>query len=317
MKKWMKIALGIIGVLILLVIIDLICIFTINRPLFAIRTDNDGSTNIVYKGIFYDTYNCAEYSIPQIKAKGTKFTCAISRIDIGEIIEIKDTTKEIKDFTCAEALEEFYEDENYTYYWNCIKDSYMVVKYDSGYEETISNALKYGTIEINDLDNYNINYIKYGKEENNEEDLDNIYNNKITQNYTDIRNLSKNYTIEDAKKDNCFVIGTTIYNNNLYTEFMKKYNDRQNAFTRIVKTTIEGDLIINDVLYQDDKLILVKDNTRDEFSSKEDQNIKISEYKNIGTYEYNENLYWILYNADEVNDSLFESNEVFILATIN
>lgn len=71
MKKWMKITLGVIGGIVLLLIIDLGCIFTINRPLFAIKKDN-GS---VYKGILYDTYNCAEYSVPQIKAKGTKFIC--------------------------------------------------------------------------------------------------------------------------------------------------------------------------------------------------------------------------------------------------
>lgn len=71
MKKWLKITLGVIGGIVLLLVIDLGCIFIINRPLFAIKKDN-GS---VYKGILYDTYNCAEYSVPQIKVKGTKFTC--------------------------------------------------------------------------------------------------------------------------------------------------------------------------------------------------------------------------------------------------
>ena len=36
----------------------------------------------------------------------------------------------------------------------------MVVRYENGYEETISNALKYGTITISDLDKFNIEYIK-------------------------------------------------------------------------------------------------------------------------------------------------------------
>lgn len=75
MKKSLKITLGVIGGILLLFIIDLICIFAINRPLFAIKQDN-GS---VYRGIFYDTYNCQEYSLPQIKAKGLKFTCADSK----------------------------------------------------------------------------------------------------------------------------------------------------------------------------------------------------------------------------------------------
>jgi hypothetical protein len=159
MKKFIKIFLIIIVIILLSVIIDLICIFTINRPIFAVKDDCD-CVYAVYRGLFYDTYNCPEYSIPQIKAKGTKFSCTISRFDIGDIIDIVDTTKDIKDFACAEALEEFYSDDNHTYYWNCIKNKYMIVKYESGFEETISSALKNGTIDISDLDRYGINYIK-------------------------------------------------------------------------------------------------------------------------------------------------------------
>lgn len=118
MKKWIKYMLGIIAIIILVIIIDITCIFTINRPLFAIRSENNGSNNEVYQGLFYNTYNCAEYSIPQIKAKWNKFSCAGGKENIGKIIDIKDTSKEIKDFACAEALESFYEDDEYTYYWS-------------------------------------------------------------------------------------------------------------------------------------------------------------------------------------------------------
>ena len=162
MKKFIKIFLIIIGIIILSIIIDLVCIFTINRPIFAIKDDCDCLYS-VYRGLFYDTYNCPEYSVPQIKAKGTKFSCSISRVDIGSVVEIVDTTKDIKDFVCAEALEEFYSDDNYSYYWECIKDKYMIVRYESGFEETINSALKNGTIDIYDLDRYGISYIKYKK----------------------------------------------------------------------------------------------------------------------------------------------------------
>lgn len=163
MKKVIKYIFFVISLLFLLFVMDLICIFIIKRPLFGIRVDNGDSVNIVYKGLLYDTYNCNEYAIPQIKAKGTKFLCAVEITNIGEIKEIVDTTKKIKDFMCAEALESFYEDENYIYYWSCIKDKYMIVRYKSGYEESISEALKYGTITITDLDNFNIDYIKEEK----------------------------------------------------------------------------------------------------------------------------------------------------------
>lgn len=71
MRRWLKIIIFIFIIIILLFIIDLICIFTINRPLFAIKDKND----YVYKGLFYDVYNCYEYVVPQIKMKGTKFNC--------------------------------------------------------------------------------------------------------------------------------------------------------------------------------------------------------------------------------------------------
>ncbi len=159
MKKFIKIFLIIIGIIILSIVIDIVCIFTINRPIFAITDDCDCLYS-VYRGVFYDTYNCPEYSVPQIKAKSTKFSCSISRSDIGDVIEIVDTTKDIKDFACAEALEEFYSDDNYAYYWECIKDKYMIVRYENEFEETISSALKNGTIDISDLDRYDISYIK-------------------------------------------------------------------------------------------------------------------------------------------------------------
>lgn len=75
MKKLIKFVFLGIGILIILVLIDLITIFTINRPLFAIKEDNGDSTNLIYRGLFYDTYNCFEYPTPQIKSKMTKFTC--------------------------------------------------------------------------------------------------------------------------------------------------------------------------------------------------------------------------------------------------
>lgn len=76
MKKCMKFILFGIGGIILLLLIDLIFIFTINKPLFAIKQNNDDSVNLVYRGLLYDTYICHEYTVPQLKIKGTKFSCA-------------------------------------------------------------------------------------------------------------------------------------------------------------------------------------------------------------------------------------------------
>lgn len=75
MKKRVKIVLGVVGIITLLTVIDLICIFTMHKPLFAIKEDSGDSVNITYRGLFYDTYYCHEDSI-QVMGKGNKFTCA-------------------------------------------------------------------------------------------------------------------------------------------------------------------------------------------------------------------------------------------------
>ena len=168
MKKSIKIIIGIVVVFLLTIVIDLICIFTINRPIFVISEDYGNYA--IYKGLFFNTYNCSEYSIPQIKGKGIKFNCANIKLEEAKIIDIIDKTKEINNFTCDSALELFYQDDTYNYYYSCIKSKYIVVKYESGYEEEVKNALKRGIIKISDLDKYSIDYIKYEKEVNNDRD---------------------------------------------------------------------------------------------------------------------------------------------------
>ena len=73
MINYLKIFLIIVCSIILLVVIDLVCIFTINRPIIAIKKNN------VYYGVFYDSYDCMEYSVLQIKQKNSKFSCAVSK----------------------------------------------------------------------------------------------------------------------------------------------------------------------------------------------------------------------------------------------
>jgi len=155
MKKSIKILILIIISFILLIIIDLIAIFTINRPLFAIKKDN------VYKGIIYDVYDCAEYAIPLIKNKDEKFSCI--NFELKTVKNIVDESKEIKNFTCAEVLEGFYQDEIYEYFFSCMKSEYIKVIYSDNSKESVKNALKNNRITITDLDKYNIDYYKYEK----------------------------------------------------------------------------------------------------------------------------------------------------------
>lgn len=162
MKKCIKVCLIVIGILALLLVVDLVSIYTRYKPIFAIEKSS-GSINKVYIGIFYDTYNCMEYSIPQIKSKFTKFACS-EKIDKSKYIEsIVDTSIGDEDFSCAMALEEIYKDDDYVYSLGCIKSSVIIVTYNNGEKENIKEALNKGNITINDLDRFNISYIKEEK----------------------------------------------------------------------------------------------------------------------------------------------------------
>lgn len=145
--------------------------------------------------------------------------------------------------------------------------------------------------------------------------LDDFYNTELTQNH-DIRNLTKAYSSFDAQKDNCFVIGAMVHNENVYQEFMENYKNGKTTFIRIAQNTIEGDLILYDILYYEktNQLYLVTDNTRDEFSA--NRNIELKQFEKMAEYEYETHLYWILYNG-EMNHERFHSEDVFIVTTIN
>lgn len=151
MKLKTKIIISIIASTFICIILDFICIFTFKRPIFAIETID----NTEYKGLLYNTYNCSSYSYPQIKTKNTKFSCSVKPKKIGNVVAIVDETE-----ICAQAIEIFYIDEKYIYSFGCIKSNSIIVKYDSNYQEPLSEALKNKRITIKDLDKYNIGYIK-------------------------------------------------------------------------------------------------------------------------------------------------------------
>ena len=146
--------------------------------------------------------------------------------------------------------------------------------------------------------------------------LDSFYTSEITDKYKDIRELDELYNSFDAQKDNCFVVGAMVHNDYLYGEFMDNYNNKKEAFIRVVQNTTEGDTIIYDVKYDAnlDKVLFVQDTTRDKFSS--DQTISLKEFNYTGEYEYENHLYWVLYN-EPINDENFNSENTFILVTIN
>lgn len=159
---------------------------------------------------------------------------------------------------------------------------------------------------------------EFNKENNSSiSNLNDFYNTELTKN-RDIRNLSKEYTSFDAQKDNCFVIGAMVHNDNLYSEFMENYKNKKTAFIRVAQNTVEGDLILTDILYYEksDKLYIVTDNTRDKFSAENDRIIELKEFNYISEYKNNNHLYWVLYNED-ITEENFKTDNVFVITTIN
>lgn len=153
--------------------------------------------------------------------------------------------------------------------------------------------------------------------------INDFYNHSITDKYQNLINLPNSYSKEQAQNDNCFIIGAMVHNDNLYSEFMDKYNKKENAFIRVVQSTVEGDIFIIDVLYEarNKKIHLVYDNTRDKYSVQEDRIITYKTFEKTGVWNYQNSQYWVAYNGDLPDGTKAEysinSNDLFIIATIN
>ena len=145
---------------------------------------------------------------------------------------------------------------------------------------------------------------------------------------SNIDELSEDYSIDDAIKDGCFVIGAAkVYNDNLYEEFMKKYEEKEEAYIRVVQSTDEGDAVIYDIFYipeskewmdaaYPDRVYVVIDSTRDKFAAEDDRMINMEEFDGIAEYESNSNLYWVAYRGNPEDIELMNIN-TFVIAIIN
>ena len=149
MKKLIYVLLLVLGIL--LIDTTQALIFN-NPPLIGIET-----RGMKKEGVLVDTYLCKEHKNHTV-FKGVKFSCHVMDY------VLVDKTKEIDGIACDSALYNFYEDDNYIYYWDCCKDEYMVVRYVSGAEITIGEALKSHYFDIQELDAAGIQYVKYEKQ---------------------------------------------------------------------------------------------------------------------------------------------------------
>lgn len=146
MKVWLKIIICAVVLILLCLLIDIICIYTVYKPIFAVK-QNDS----LYYGIFYNTYVCPQYSVPQIKAKWNKYSCS----DVTSF-EIIDTTE-----VCAEALEGIYKDETGEYYLPCIKSQNISIKFSDGTTYSLKYVLENKLLTIHELIDAGLDAIKY------------------------------------------------------------------------------------------------------------------------------------------------------------
>lgn len=78
-----------------------------------------------------------------------------------KVMDIKNTSK--SDDVCADALEEFYQDDKYKYSFPCMMSSKIIVYFNDGTQEYVMDALNKKDITISDLDKYKIKYLKEEK----------------------------------------------------------------------------------------------------------------------------------------------------------
>ncbi len=207
MKESLKIILIVLCVMVGVIALDTLQakIFD-NSPFIKIRKNfKDGYVQYMDKGLLVNHYHCKNNE--DVTAwKFTKFVCSIpeNKKEIKEIVDLVARDN----LTCDTALEKFYQDENYTYSYSCIKNDKVIVKYNDGSEETVKEALENNKITIQDLDRFNIAYIKEEIENNKEKlNLENYQDNPIFLNYGEeniikTKNINLSHTILTERIEN-------------------------------------------------------------------------------------------------------------------
>ena len=148
----------------------------------------------------------------------------------------------------------------------------------------------------------------------NNTDLNNFHN---TFGYDDIRILGQDYTIDSAINSNCYVHSNSgIFNEEILKAFIENKNNGILSSIRIIETTIEGDLIITDIKFEDSKVKVVRDFTRDKYMNIQDATIAYLEYDNIDEYEYNGRRMLVVHNG-ELTDETLESDTTSITIFID
>ena len=136
-------------------------------------------------------------------------------------------------------------------------------------DETIANNI-YNGIETN----YNTL--------NNNEVGNNVTGNQIDTKNASLEELPQNYTIEQAIKDGCFTVTYySVCNKENLDDFIEKTSvnntNREADSIRIAASTVEGDLILYDLIFDGEKYTLKSDYTRDKYMAEEERKVVIND----------------------------------------
>ena len=105
-------------------------------------------------------------------------------------------------------------------------------------------------------------------------------------NYIKIEELPEDYSFTQAIADKCVIItnNNKMYNKDKLDIFLENIDNNIPDFMRCISFTIEGDMLITDVSFEEkDNFRVCFDWTRDEFSSSTDRTYKYSRFKTFGT----------------------------------
>lgn len=143
--------------------------------------------------------------------------------------------------------------------------------------------------------------------------IDTYYDKELKNKYEKINEIPTNYKIEEAIKDKCYskdINGT--YNYDVFEEFIRNYNKKEDSNIRMIKYTTEGSPIIYDIKYdsEEDKIIILHDNTRDFYGTKR---VEIYYYEKIEEYK---GTFLVACNG-ELTESTINSSNCFVIGDKN
>lgn len=120
------------------------------RSMYVIVYYSDGTEQMVKEALWQGRITVAD-----LDAFGIDYR----KEAILRVVDIIDRTRTEELFT-ADALEGFWQDEEYTYYFPSIKSHYIIVCYSDGSQLPVREAMARGDVTIADLDRFGIGYYR-------------------------------------------------------------------------------------------------------------------------------------------------------------